>query len=86
MSYLSSPLWLLMIGIALHLPYSRALIRPEIFSHDFQLFPTWPRFDVTLMMALSGSASVLVDTQKLGAHSRAVTEAHSARRRRRHRP
>jgi len=28
------------------------LIRPEYFSHDFQLFPTWPRFDVTLMMAL----------------------------------
>jgi membrane glycosyltransferase len=28
------------------------LIRPEYFSHDFQLFPTWPRFDVELMMAL----------------------------------
>jgi membrane glycosyltransferase len=28
------------------------LIRPEYFSRDFQLFPTWPRFDVELMMAL----------------------------------
>ncbi len=52
MSYLSSPLWLVMIGIGFALAIQSRLIRPEYFSHDFQLFPTWPRFDVTLMMAL----------------------------------
>src|SRR6202790_2855575 len=52
MSYLSSPLWLVMIGIGFALAIQSHLIRPEYFSHDFQLFPTWPRFDVALMMSL----------------------------------
>ena len=52
MSYLSSPMWLVMIGIGFALAVQSRLIRPEYFSHDFQLFPTWPRFDVALMMAL----------------------------------
>jgi membrane glycosyltransferase len=52
MSYLSSPLWLLMLGVGFALAVQSRLIRPEYFSHDFQLFPTWPRFDVELMMAL----------------------------------
>src|SRR5882757_1837393 len=52
MRYLSSPLWLLMITIGFALAVQSRLIRPEYFSHDFQLFPTWPRFDVALMMAL----------------------------------
>jgi membrane glycosyltransferase len=52
MSYLSSPLWLLMLGIGFALAIQSRFIRPEYFSHDFQLFPTWPRFDVALMVAL----------------------------------
>ncbi|HEY2682863.1 MAG TPA: glucans biosynthesis glucosyltransferase MdoH [Steroidobacteraceae bacterium] len=52
MSYISSPMWLVMIGIGFALTVQSHLIRPEYFSHDFQLFPTWPRFDVALMMAL----------------------------------
>ncbi len=52
MSYLSSPLWLVMLGIGFALAVQSRLIRPEYFSHDFQLFPTWPRFDVDIMMAL----------------------------------
>src|ERR1700730_7458023 len=52
MSYLSSPLWLVMLGIGFALAVQSHLIRPEYFNHDFQLFPTWPRFDVALMMAL----------------------------------
>ncbi|MGC1521309.1 MAG: glucans biosynthesis glucosyltransferase MdoH, partial [Steroidobacteraceae bacterium] len=50
MSYLSSPLWLVMLGIGFALAIQSHLIRPEYFSHDFQLFPTWPRFNVELMM------------------------------------
>ncbi|HEY2146125.1 MAG TPA: glucans biosynthesis glucosyltransferase MdoH [Steroidobacteraceae bacterium] len=52
MSYLSSPLWLVMLGIGFALAVQSRLIRPEYFSHDFQLFPTWPRFDTALMMEL----------------------------------
>ena len=52
MSYLSSPLWLVMLGIGFALAVQSHLIRPEYFNHDFQLFPTWPRFDVELMMTL----------------------------------
>jgi membrane glycosyltransferase len=53
MSYLSSPLWLLMLSIGFALALQAHFLRPEYFSQDFQLFPTWPRFDtVELMMAL----------------------------------
>jgi len=41
-----------MLGIGFALAVQSHLIRPEYFNHDFQLFPTWPRFDVELMMAL----------------------------------
>src|SRR5580692_1485503 len=52
MSYLSSPLWLIMLCIGFALAVQSHLIRPEYFNHDFQMFPTWPRFNVELMMAL----------------------------------
>jgi membrane glycosyltransferase len=67
MSYLSSPLWLLMLGIGFALAVQSRFIRPEYFSHDFQLFPTWPRFDVELMMALFWfSMGVLLIPKLLG--------------------
>jgi membrane glycosyltransferase len=52
MSYLSSPLWLLMLVIGFALAVQSHLIRPEYFNHDFQMFPSWPRFNIELMMAL----------------------------------
>ena len=67
MSYLSSPLWLIMLGIGFALAVQSHLIRPEYFNHDFQLFPTWPRFDVELMMALFWfSMAVLFIPKTLG--------------------
>ena len=65
MSYLSSPLWLVMIGIGFALAIQSRLIRPEYFSHDFQLFPTWPRFDVTLMMDLFWFSMVVLLIPKM---------------------
>ena len=65
MSYLSSPLWLVMLGIGFALAVQSHLIRPEYFSHDFQLFPTWPRFDVHLMMALFWFSMVVLMVPKL---------------------
>jgi membrane glycosyltransferase len=52
MSYLASPLWLLLIIIGLTLTLQAALIRPEYFTADFQLFPSWPRFDPERMIRL----------------------------------
>jgi membrane glycosyltransferase len=67
MSYLSSPMWLVMIGIGFALAIQSRLIRPEYFSHDFQLFPTWPRFDTALMMSLFWfSMAVLLIPKTLG--------------------
>ncbi|HEY0802330.1 MAG TPA: glucans biosynthesis glucosyltransferase MdoH, partial [Steroidobacteraceae bacterium] len=65
MSYLASPLWLVMIGIGFALAIQSRLIRPEYFSHDFQLFPTWPRFDVALMMALFWFSMVVLLIPKM---------------------
>ncbi len=65
MSYLSSPLWLVMLGIGFALAVQSHLIRPEYFNHDFQLFPTWPRFDVELMMALFWFSMVVLLIPKL---------------------
>jgi membrane glycosyltransferase len=65
MSYLSSPLWLVMLGIGFALAIQSHLIRPEYFSHDFQLFPTWPRFNVELMMALFWFSMVVLLIPKM---------------------
>jgi membrane glycosyltransferase len=65
MSYLSSPLWLLMLGIGFALAVQSHLIRPEYFNHDFQLFPTWPRFDVELMMTLFWFSMVVLLIPKM---------------------
>jgi membrane glycosyltransferase len=65
MSYLSAPLWLVMISIGFALAVQSHLIRPEYFNHDFQLFPTWPRFDVELMMALFWFSMVVLLIPKM---------------------
>jgi len=65
MSYLSSPLWLVMLGIGFALAVQSHLIRPEYFNHDFQLFPTWPRFDVQLMVTLFWFSMVILLVPKM---------------------
>jgi membrane glycosyltransferase len=65
MSYLSSPLWLVMLGIGFALAVQSHLIRPEYFNHDFQLFPSWPRFDVELMMTLFWFSMVVLLIPKM---------------------
>jgi membrane glycosyltransferase len=67
MSYLASPLWLVLLTIGFALALQSHLIRPEYFSQDFQLFPTWPRFDTELMMTLFWfSMCVLLVPKTLG--------------------
>ncbi|HWG04189.1 MAG TPA: glucans biosynthesis glucosyltransferase MdoH [Beijerinckiaceae bacterium] len=67
MSYLASPLWMaqLLIGIALVL--QSAYIRPEYFTNEFTLFPTWPRFDAARALALfEVTMAVLLTPKFLG--------------------
>jgi membrane glycosyltransferase len=65
MSYLSSPLWLVMLVIGFALAVQSHLIRPEYFNHDFQLFPTWPRFNVELMITLFWFSMVVLLIPKM---------------------
>ncbi len=80
MSYLSSPLWLLMLCIGFALAVQSHLIRPEYFNHDFQMFPTWPRFNVELMMALFWFSMVVLLVPKFLGLIRALLSRRLRRR------
>ena len=43
--YLASPLWMAQLLVGIVLVLQSKFIRPEYFTADFSLFPTWPRFD-----------------------------------------
>lgn len=60
MSYLSSPLWLLLLLTGFALSVQASLHNPEYFSMPFQLFPNWPRFDSERMLRLFGFSVVVL--------------------------
>lgn len=67
MSYLASPLWLLLIASGIALTIQAHLIRPEYFPDGLQLFPTWPRFDSDRMVRLFiGTLGVLLLPKTIG--------------------
>lgn len=45
MSYLASPIWLMLLMVGLALALQAQFIRPEYFTREFSLYPAWPRFD-----------------------------------------
>jgi membrane glycosyltransferase len=61
MGYVASPLWLAQLLVGLLLVLQAIYIRPEYFSKDFALFPTWPVFDAerSLMLFLVTMAVLL---------------------------
>lgn len=65
MSYLSSPLWMMLLVVGFALTLQATLIRPEYFSHTFQLFPDWPRFDSERMTRLFIFTMIVLFTPKL---------------------
>lgn len=65
MSYLSSPLWLMLLIIGFALTLQATLIRPEYFSRTFQLFPDWPRFDAERMTELFIFTMIVLFTPKV---------------------
>jgi membrane glycosyltransferase len=52
MAYLASPLWMLQLFVGIALVLQASYIRPEYFTSDFTLFPTWPRFDAARSLFL----------------------------------
>ncbi len=52
MAYIASPLWLAQLLVGILLVLQASYIRPEYFSKDFTLFPTWPRFDAERSLQL----------------------------------
>ena len=64
-SYLASPLWLLLILAGLALSLQAHFIRPEYFTEEFQLFPTWPVIDAERALRLFGLTLVILFGPKL---------------------
>ncbi|MCE1235735.1 MAG: glucans biosynthesis glucosyltransferase MdoH [Hyphomicrobiales bacterium] len=52
MSYLASPIWLMLLLVGLALALQAKFIRPEYFSKEFSLYPAWPRFDSERALSL----------------------------------
>lgn len=65
MSYLSSPLWLMLLLVGFALTLQASLIRPEYFTSEFQLFPNWPVFDAPRMTKLFIFTMVVLFTPKV---------------------
>jgi len=52
MSYLASPLWLLLISVGLAVTAHVATVKFEYFTDELSLFPRWPQFDSERMIHL----------------------------------
>jgi membrane glycosyltransferase len=67
MSYLASPLWLLQLFVGITLVLQAHFVRPEYFTDQFSLFPTWPLFDAERSLNLFlGTMAILLAPKFLG--------------------
>ncbi|MDB5572489.1 MAG: glucosyltransferase [Hyphomicrobiales bacterium] len=67
MSYLSSPIWMAQLLVGMLLVLQSAYIRPEYFTHEFAVFPDWPRFDYERALELFAvTMAVLLAPKMLG--------------------
>lgn len=64
MSYLASPLWLLLIMAGLALSLQVQFIRPEYFTNEFSLFPSWPKMDSVRSLSLFIFTMIILFTPK----------------------
>jgi membrane glycosyltransferase len=65
MSYLASPLWLLQLVVGITIVLQSKFIRPEYFTGEFSLFPTWPRFDAERSLALFAATMLILLAPKI---------------------
>ena len=64
MSYLASPLWLMLIMVGLVLSLQAEYIRPEYFANEFSFFPSWPTMDAVRALNLFIFTMVILFTPK----------------------
>ncbi len=64
MSYLSSPLWLMLIMVGLGLSLQAEFIRPEYFANEFSFFPSWPTMDAARALSLFIFTMIILFTPK----------------------
>jgi membrane glycosyltransferase len=50
--YLTSPLWLMQLLVGIVIVIQASYLKPEYFTSDFSLFPTFPRFDAERSLEL----------------------------------
>ncbi len=87
MGYLASPLWMAQLLIGIVLVLQSKFIRPEYFTAEFSLFPTWPRFDYERALQLFElTIAVLLAPKVFGMIAAGVDPRDPARLRRRHSP
>jgi membrane glycosyltransferase len=65
MGYLASPFWLMQLVVGIALVLQTTYIRPEYFTRDFNLFPSWPRFDPERALWLFGITMGILLAPKL---------------------
>ncbi|MEM5276091.1 glucans biosynthesis glucosyltransferase MdoH [Cupriavidus taiwanensis] len=65
MAYLSAPLWLLFLLLSTAMLAKHALVPPEYFTQQYQLFPTWPEWHPEKALALFSATATLLFLPKL---------------------
>lgn len=66
-SYLSSPVWLLFLVLALGLGIQNEFAKPEYFTRAYTLFPLWPHIDPVRALRLLGiTMAILLGPKLLG--------------------
>lgn len=60
MSYLASPLWLMLLMAGMGLALVARYTEPNYFANGFSLFPAWPVFDPELALRLLGVTGVVL--------------------------
>ncbi|HSF29066.1 MAG TPA: glucans biosynthesis glucosyltransferase MdoH [Candidatus Tectomicrobia bacterium] len=80
MSYLASPIWLIFILLGFLLALQAHFIRPEYFSPDLALFPTWPVFNSERAVRLFVVTMAVLVAPKLFGYARLCTNRQLARR------
>lgn len=80
MSYLASPMWLLLILTGMALSLQAQFLRPEYFPGEFSLFPRWPVIDDARALALFGVTMAILFAPKLYGLAAAAVDAPWRRR------
>jgi membrane glycosyltransferase len=65
MSYLASPLWMMQLIVGIIIVLQSKFVRPEYFTNEFTLFPTWPRFDAERSLNLFAATMVILLAPKI---------------------